>query len=223
MSEGNRPEWWNGLPVDFRERCNYISLNDWQLSSNAEAVRKAYGRRFGSDLIDHRIAMHSWKRADICCNEIPGHLSLLDIGSGLGEFVNLFAGVNSDCPVSSVDIADFDLWFDHCGRVQRIYSDVLDLGGEHKRDVVSCFQVLEHVRKEHLSEVISKLFFLARKKLYVSVPFMEPVPIYRGHFSRFEAADIMRLFPDAKYTMIEKSRTNGHPAWMWILCEIDRN
>jgi|WetSurMetagenome_2_1015567.scaffolds.fasta_scaffold00104_29 hypothetical protein len=218
----NRPDWWNTLPEDFVERCNYISLNDWQLSSDADALRLAYCHKFGSDLIEHRIAKHSWKRADICCNEIPGHHSLIDIGSGLGEFVNLYAKINPGCQVSSVDVADFDLWFDHTNRIERIYSDVLDLGDEHVREVVTCFQVLEHIRKEYLPDVIKKLFSLARKKLYVSVPFMEPMPIYRGHFSRFEAADIIEMFPTAKYTMIEKIRTNGHPAWMWILCEIKR-
>jgi hypothetical protein len=223
MSHVNRPDWWDSLPAEFGDRCHYISINDWRLGSTAEALRNSYFQRFGSGLIDHRIAMHSWKRADICCNEIPGHLSLIDIGSGMGEFINLFARMHERCPVASVDIADFDLWFDHAGRIERIYSDILDLGDEHIRDVVTCFQVIEHLRPEYISEAISKLFFLARKKLYVSVPFMEPMPIYRGHFSRFEAADILTLFPDAKYTMLEKNRTEGHPAWMWILCEIDRD
>jgi hypothetical protein len=222
MSHVNRPDWWGSLPAQFREQCNYISINEWQLSPAAERLRKAYAHRFGSDFIDRRIEMHSWKRADICCDEISRHSSLIDIGSGLGEFVNLYASVNPDCPVASVDIADFDLWFDSTGRIERIYSNMLFLGGEHICDVVTCFQVIEHLRSEYVSEAISKLFYLARKKLYVSVPFMEPMPIYRGHFSRFEAQDILSLFPDAKYTMLEKNRTEGHPAWMWILCEIDR-
>jgi hypothetical protein len=222
MSQVNRPDWWDGLPAQFRERCNYISINDWQLSPAAEALRKAYHQRFGPDRTEHRIEMHSWKRADICCNEISTHASLIDIGSGLGEFVNLYARTHQDCPVASVDIADFDLWFDSTGRIERIYSNMLFLGDEHICDIVTCFQVIEHLRPEYVPDAISKLFSLARKKLYVSVPFKEPMPIYRGHFSRFVAADIVRLFPEAKYTMLEKNRTEGHPAWTWILCEIDK-
>jgi|WetSurMetagenome_2_1015567.scaffolds.fasta_scaffold00259_20 hypothetical protein len=221
MAWVNRPDWWADLPAEFASRCHYVSINDWQLSPDAESLRNSYIERFGAECVEQRIAMHSWKRADICSHSIPKDLSLIDIGSGLGEFVNLIASMNSDSRVASVDIADFDMWFDRTGLIERIYMDMLDLGDEHIREVVTCFQVLEHVRKEHLKDAISKLFFLARKKLFVSVPFMEPMPIYRGHFSRFEASDILTLFPDAKYTLLEKNRTEGHPAWTWIMCEID--
>jgi len=217
----NRPAWWNDLPEELVSRCHYVSINDWQLSPAAETLIKSYISRFGASTIERRIAMHSWKRADICCHEMPKNMSLIDIGSGLGEFVNLFACMNRDCAVASVDISDFDLWYDHSSHIERIYANVLDLGDEHIHDVVTCFQVLEHLKPELITEAISKLYSLARKKLYVSVPFKEPEPIYRGHYSRFEADDILAMFPGAKYTILEKNKTPEGEAWTWILCDID--
>jgi ubiquinone/menaquinone biosynthesis C-methylase UbiE len=217
----NRPEWWQDLPEDFASRCHYVSINDWQLSPAAEELKEAYNRRHGASTVERRIHMHSWKRADICCHHIKKCASLIDIGSGLGEFVNLYAGMNPDCRVASVDIADFDLWFDQPGRIERVYSDMLDLGDEYIRDVVTCFQVLEHLRPELVPAALEKLHFLAKKKLYVSVPFKEPEPIFRGHYSRFETEDIIRMFPTAKYTMLEKNKVEGAKPWIWILCEID--
>jgi len=71
---------------------------------------------------------------------------LIDIGSGLGEFANLFA-INNEAPITSVDTRDGRQWFDAAGRIERVYKNIFDLGDDESRDVVTCFEVLETCRQ----------------------------------------------------------------------------
>jgi hypothetical protein len=47
----------------------------------------------------------------------------------------------------------------------------------------------------------------------MSLPFCEPEPISKTHVRRFEAADILRLFPDASYTLLDR------PRMPWVIME----
>jgi hypothetical protein len=56
----------------------------------------------------------------------------------------------------------------------------------------------------------------------ISVPFMEPLPLYRGHHSRFLPERIESLFPDAEYTVFDKSKRADEKPLAWIMCEISK-
>jgi len=127
---------------------------------------------------------------------------------------------NPKVDITSVDTKDYDLWFDSTGRINRIYENIFNLGVEHERDVVTCFEVIEHLPPERLAEAVEKLRSLARKKLYVSMPFMEGPPLYHGHFTRFTAENILELFPDAIFTVFGKNDTVDDKVCAWILCEV---
>jgi hypothetical protein len=53
----------------------------------------------------------------------------------------------------------------------------------------------------------------------VTVPFMEPLPLYKGHHTRFDHVNLAELFPDARFTVFGKG--DGAEVRAWILCEID--
>ena len=158
--------------------------------------------------------------ADVCVRTVEPTAELMDIGSGLGEFVNLAALEGRHGRITSVDMRDWDLWFDATGRLQRVYSDLLALEpATHSSEVVTCFEVIEHLPPERVADAVRKLRSLARRKLYVSVPFLEPLPLYRGHHTRFDETNLRELFPDARFTVFGKGHSDQVRAW--ILCEVD--
>jgi len=216
------PVWWDLVPESFKMLCNVVNIREWELSIAAQTLRLNYEKKFGVDKVTKRIPNANWQRADYCSQlvSLERPENIIDIGSGLGEFVNLFAKNNIESEVSSVDIKDYDLWYDDSGRINRIYSSLLDLDNQMKWDVVTCFEVIEHLDPSSLEKSVEKLRSLAKRRLYVSVPFMEPLPLYRGHFTRFDESLLKKLFPDAKFTIFSKGGNSKDKVLAWILCEI---
>jgi glycosyltransferase involved in cell wall biosynthesis/polysaccharide pyruvyl transferase WcaK-like protein len=215
------PAWWRLVPESFAKRCAYVYVPDWPLSAQARELKGIYIDRFGLEAVARRIPESNWKRADICWHKVPSDMSLLDIGSGLGEFVNLFASNNTETPITSVDNRDYSLWFDNAGHIERVYEDLFDLSDDMSRDVVTAFEIIEHLPPERLREAVDILRRLAKKQLYISVPFMEGPPLYKGHFTRFTSDNLLELFPDADFTVFGKNSARSDKVVAWILCELN--
>ncbi|MDP5211234.1 polysaccharide pyruvyl transferase family protein [Microbulbifer sp. 2205BS26-8] len=217
----HHPAWWPLIDSKFAKKCACVIVNDWELSTAAIELRKIYVNRFDEESIKRRVPLSNWKRADICWQMVPNDLPTIDIGSGLGEFVNLFSTNNKYAPIASVDTRDWDKWFDSTGHIERIYKSIFELGETEARDVVTCFEVIEHLPPSRVKEAVTILRNLAQKKLFVSVPFLEPPPMYKGHFTRFTEKNLSELFPDAKFTVFAKSMNSREKVHAWILCEVD--
>ncbi len=213
------PRWWAKVDPAFRERCAFVDIGGWTLAADVVALRDRYVQRFGEMAVARRMPSANWSRADICERTVELGSALLDVGSGLGEFVNLVALRGRHGPVTSIDIKDYDLWMDDTNTLQRIYCDLFDLDDSCAHDVVTCFEVIEHLPPQRVAEAVLILRRLARKKLYVSVPFMEGLPLYKGHFTRFDHVNLSTLFPDGRFTVFGRSDKNDVHAW--ILCEIE--
>src|SRR5688572_22397064 len=80
------PQWWSEVSPDFARRCAYVGIPDWELSGEALEMRDRYVAQFDAESVDRRMPEENWKRADICWRRMPKAGSVLDIGSGLGEF-----------------------------------------------------------------------------------------------------------------------------------------
>lgn len=214
-----RPRWWAKVEPAFRERCAFVDIGGWAPAADVGALRARYVARFGEEAVARRMPAANWSRADFCERTVEPGSALLDVGSGLGEFVNLVARRGRHGPVTSVDRKDYDLWMDDTGTLQRIHRDLFELDDSCAREVVTCFEVIEHLPPERVAEAVALLRRLARRKLYVSVPFMEGSPLYKGHFTRFDHANLGALFPDARFTVF--GRSDKDEVHAWILCDID--
>jgi glycosyltransferase involved in cell wall biosynthesis/2-polyprenyl-3-methyl-5-hydroxy-6-metoxy-1,4-benzoquinol methylase len=217
--QDDRPPWWNDIDAELRQRCGYVDVRQWTLSDEAVALRASYLARFDAETVARRIPPANWARADICAQTVEKGDSLLDVGSGLGEFINLIARSGQHGRLTSVDVRDWDLWFDATGNLHRLQRDFFDLDASCASDVVTCFEVIEHLPTERVADAVELLRSLARKKLYVSVPFMEAPPLYRGHLTRFDESNLLALFPEAKFTVY--GRSSGKEVRAWVMCEID--
>jgi glycosyltransferase involved in cell wall biosynthesis len=215
----SKPRWWNKIDASFRERCDYVDVASFKPRADVAKLRSAYVEKFGEEAVARRMPAANWARADICARIVTPGESLLDIGSGLGEFVNLIALRRSHGAITSVDRKDYDLWMDASGELQRVYKDLFKLDATHARNVVTCFEVIEHLPPDKVELAVRHLRSLAKQRLYVSVPFMEPLPLYKGHFTRFDHVNLSALFPDARMTVFGKA--NDDEVRAWILCEVD--
>ena len=217
----NLPAWWESVSEEFRNQCRYIAVPNWEMGSDVSDLSEAYKSRFDEEVVEKRIPKNNLQRADICTEFMLSSNAVMDIGSGLGEFVNLLSKKNKTASIVSVDVKDYALWFAGSDRIERVYKSIFDLTAAHECEVVTCFEVIEHLPADRLIEAIGILRSLAKKKLYISVPFMEPIPIYKGHFSRFEGEDIKSLFPEGKYTILGKGGKQKDKVLAWIIVEID--
>ena len=80
-------------------------------------------------------------------------------------------------------------------------------------DVVTCMEVLEHIPPEVFVAGLAELRRVCRGQLIMSVPFCEPEPLSKTHVRRFEAPDILEIFPNATYTLLDR------PRMPWIIME----
>jgi 2-polyprenyl-3-methyl-5-hydroxy-6-metoxy-1,4-benzoquinol methylase len=220
--EAQKPAWWDALPEAFRSRAQLVNIREWPVSQNVQSLQRRYEARFGIDKVSARIPPVNWQRADFCNRLVSRDQpsGLVDIGSGLGEFVNLYANANPRSDVTSVDITDYNLWYDDSNRIERINISLFDLGTSRQWDVVTCFEVIEHLPPALLAKSVEVLRALARRTLYVSVPFLEPLPLYKGHYSRFDEQLLASLFPDANYIILNKGGNKPGKVLAWILCEL---
>ena len=53
---------------------------------------------------------------------------------------------------------------------------------------------------------LAELRRVCRGQLIMSLPFCEPEPLSKTHLRRFEAADILELFPNSSYTLLDRLR-----------------
>lgn len=215
----NFPIWWSQIEPTFRNRVQYVDLKAIPLTAETHALKSKYESMFDVEEVRKRIPMINWQRAQICSEAMPNAVSIVDIGSGLGEFVNMIAASSKFSSVTSVDVKDYSLWNDFSGRVNRKYVNIFSLKPDFQSEVVTCFEVIEHLPPEKVNEAVNILRRAATRKLYISVPFKEPLPLYRGHFTRFDEEKITSLFPDAKLTIYGKSEKNNN-ILAWILCDI---
>jgi hypothetical protein len=55
MTKTNKPEWFQNLPLEFRNKYEFMSINTWKLIPSAEGIRALYVKRFGTERSDRRI------------------------------------------------------------------------------------------------------------------------------------------------------------------------
>jgi hypothetical protein len=76
-------------------------------------------------------------------------------------------------------------------------------------------EVIEHLPDGKLERVLAQLRRVAARRLIVSVPFCEPLPLPHYHQQQFTAERILSMFPTAKFTLFLKSPVTRVP-WMLI-------
>jgi 2-polyprenyl-3-methyl-5-hydroxy-6-metoxy-1,4-benzoquinol methylase len=191
-------------------------VSQYPMNTLVASVRSDYEARFGKP--DGRPAgwysPDDWHRVSYVADLLRPGGDSLDVGVGAGQFLNVLARSGKFRSVVGVDKTQYKKYIELEPNISTLKGSIAELQFEDKSfDVVTCMEVLEHIPSEVFLAGLAELRRVCRGQLIISVPFCEPEPISKFHVRRFEAADILELFPDASYTLLERPRMS------WIMME----
>jgi len=130
--------------------------------------------------------------------------SLLDVGVGAGEFVNAVAMSGAIDRIVGVDVKEHSRYVRHCDNYEMIMADISNFKEfqDNEFSTTVCLEVIEHLPDGVMEKGIEQVRRVTSGTLYMSVPFEEPEPIFRGHYQRYDQDRIESLFPNAEIELM---------------------
>lgn len=148
-------------------------------------------------------SMHDWSRTFNAFDTLLNARSVIDIGSGGGQLVNLLSDFREQSiKVSALDYKDCLIFKPNSSNFSFVKHDLKEkIDIKERFHVVNAMEVLEHIEISRLASLILELISLSHKGLlYFSVPFQEKEPLYHGdrpygHKQSFNEEKIINYFP----------------------------
>ncbi len=193
-----------------------MSVDRLALCREAIETKSAYEKLFGSDPEDRGGWYHpaDWGRTTWVLSALDSGTRVLDVGAGAGQFANMIAASGKFEEVVALDRSRFRKYTELSDVVRRVDASIESLDfPDGWFDVVCCMEVLEHVPVEVFEAGLRELRRVCGGQLVMTVPFEEPLPLSKGHVRRFVPSDIVSIFPDGRYTILNR------PRMPWILIE----
>lgn len=197
--------------------ANIIYLGNTPIGTECDTVRRLMAEKFGREQVDKRASRNDWARWSIVLDWVRGAKSLLDVGTGQGTFINSLACANAAEKLTGIDIRNYDLYSELFPGFERIMMDAEKMSfPDDSFDVITCMEVIEHLPDGKLEKVLSELRRVAAKRLIISVPFCEPLPLSKYHCQQFTPARLKEIFPKAHFTLLLKNPVTRTP---WIVID----
>lgn len=184
-----------------------------------EPVLAALRDRLGDEGAAH-LRRDDYARWSFVADMIPADAgSLLDVGVGLGQFVNAMAARGGIGRIVGVDIKPHGKFTRLHDGFQMDYVSIADLPyADREFDVVTCMETIEHLPNGVFERGVAHLRRVCKKQLIVTVPFREE-KLSPGHLRRFDLDDLQRLFPSGTITLLRRKGRNAAPATFWAVVE----
>lgn len=178
-----------------------------------EAYFKQFGVRSGSGLYKNA----DWRRLELATRLIPSNCkSILDVGVGPGAFLNYLALSGRFDRVTGIDKRRYSKFVELAPDLDY---QMMDIGNvsfpDNCFDTVFCMEVLEHLDSKTLEAALSSLRRITRKKLVMTVPFDEPLPLPSYHLQHFDEQRIRATFPDAEIFLVHRNKQQS--TWPWTV------
>jgi 2-polyprenyl-3-methyl-5-hydroxy-6-metoxy-1,4-benzoquinol methylase len=174
---------------------------DAEVTRTREAYRLKHGEARGPGIY----SSWDWARISFVKRLLPQGGDVLDVGVGSGQFINTLANTGVFHSVTGVDITTHSKFIRLSQSFEMKYVSVENLQLEPKSfDAVTCMEVLEHVDRTTFEAGLTELRRVCRGTLVLSVPFEEPEPLPSYHKLRFDRADLVRIWPNAKRILLRR-------------------
>ena len=181
-------------PVIELDRVPYTN----EITAVTERIKQRTGKGLG-------IARHTdYRRWAYVQELISTPDSLLDVGVGAGQFINATAMSGQIPKIVGADIAVHSSFERYVDNYDFVISNITDFScfEDNEFSATVCMEVVEHLPDGIMEKGIEQLRRVTKEKLYMSVPFEEPEPIYHGHYQRYTQERLEKLFPDAEIALM---------------------
>ena len=181
-------------PVVELDRVPYTA----EITAVTERIKQSTGKGLG-------IVRHTDYRRWAYVQQLIGEPeSLLDVGVGAGQFVNATAMSGVIPKIVGADIVVHSRFERYVDNYDFVISDITNFScfADDEFSAIVCMEVIEHLPDGVMEKGIEQLRRVSGGKLYMSVPFEEPEPIYHGHYQRYDQERLESLFPDAEIMLM---------------------
>jgi len=195
------------LPSLTGARISVIrSLYNEQYASRFPGIRKGLYRK------------HDWQRLEYCLTFVPpGTRSVLDVGTGPGALLNYLKLCGDYSLVTGVDVRQYSKFVKLTEALDfRVMNACKMTFKDAAYDVVICMEVLEHLDDRSFFQALGELRRVARKRLIISVPYNESLPLPSYHKQRFDDERLIALFPRSRIELLQRSPVTSD-AWTFIV------
>lgn len=178
-----------------------------------EAYFEQFGVRSGQGLYKNA----DWRRIELATHLIPSDSkSVLDVGVGPGAFLNYLSLSGRFDRVTGIDKRRYSKFVELAPDLDYQIMDIAKMSfPDDHFDTVFCMEVLEHLDSATLEAGLSSLRRVARKKLVMTVPFDEPLPLPSYHLQHFDEQRIRATFPDAEIFLVHRDKKQS--TWPWAV------
>lgn len=186
----------------------------------------SYRAEFGSEKGKGLYSNHDWRRVQFAVSLILDDAkSVLDVGVGPGALLNYLHMSGRHEQVTGIDIRRYSklVLMDNAIDFRIMDAAKLDFNAD-AFDVVVCMEVLEHMPTETMMRAIAELKRVSRRRLIVSVPYLEPEPLPPYHLQRFDEDRIRNTFAGADVTLLKRPVNKFMPVktgWSWAVLVYD--
>lgn len=182
-----------------------------------EQFEQAYFQQFGVRSGAGLYKSADWRRLEFASRLIPSDCtSVLDVGVGPGAFLNYLASLGRFDRVTGIDKRRYSKFVQ---LVPDLDYRIMDIGNlsfpDNCFDTVFCMEVLEHLNTRTLEAGLAALRRIAKKRLVMTVPFNEPLPLPSYHLQHFDENRIMATFPDAEISLVHRNKDRS--TWPWAV------
>ncbi len=200
-------------PMEKQKKLHTLDLSFLQLTPDIRWAFATYRRLAARGAVGaNHVRSNDYKRWSAVYNMLEDKSSLIDVGIGAGQFVNAAAKSRRFSSVIGVDCRQTS----GLQQLSKFWTLVIhDITSPYQpswlqADVVTCMETIEHIHQRDFPRAIDNLKGMAKRRLIVSVPFEEPLPLPRFHRQRFDHDRLEKLFPGAQVTLIAK---DDRPLW----------
>ncbi len=200
-------------------RASIVQLSSVRMTPMALKMRAEREARWGEAVARKNFPDYEWQRLSFIGRRLKGSPSLLEVGPGRGFLSRMIAKGGRYPRQEVVDItpAPRSIKAKYGPGVvfrQESVTQLADADGAF--DTVLCMEVLEHLEDGDFETALAQVRRVCARRLIITLPFAQPLPLPDYHKQRFDADRLERLFPDGRFTLLFKEPVTR---WPWVMIE----